>query len=100
MNFNTWSDPVYKYGGVTNPDPGIRAKCREQIHHLEPGRRDRHEAGFDLREIEQVVDHLGEVARRLARLFTCATDTVSQLLAPLAHRVAHLARGLTSVPCT
>lgn len=32
MNFNTWTDPIYKFGGVTNPDPGIRQRCREQIH--------------------------------------------------------------------
>lgn len=32
MNFNTWTDPKYKFGGVTNPDPGIRQACREQIH--------------------------------------------------------------------
>lgn len=32
MNFNTWSDPVYKFGGVTNPDSGIRQRCIDQIH--------------------------------------------------------------------
>jgi len=32
MNFNTWTDPKYKFGGVTNPDPGIRQVCRDQIH--------------------------------------------------------------------
>jgi xylose isomerase len=32
MNFNTWTNPLYKYGGVTNPDAGIRKRCMEQIH--------------------------------------------------------------------
>lgn len=31
MNFNTWSDPKYKFGGLTNPDPGIRRECVAQI---------------------------------------------------------------------
>lgn len=32
MNFNTWTDPKYKFGGVTHPDPGVRAMARDQIH--------------------------------------------------------------------
>jgi len=32
MNFNTWTNPIYQHGGVTNPDPGIRKGCLEQIH--------------------------------------------------------------------
>jgi len=32
MNFNTWTDPRFKYGGVTHPDPGIRKLCRDQIN--------------------------------------------------------------------
>jgi len=27
MNFNTWSDPYWKYGGLTNPDSGVRKEC-------------------------------------------------------------------------
>ena len=26
MNFNTWSDPKWKFGGVTHPDAGVRAE--------------------------------------------------------------------------
>ncbi len=32
MNFNTWTDPKYKFGGVTNPDPGVRQMTRDQIN--------------------------------------------------------------------
>lgn len=32
MNFNLWSDPVYKWGSVTNPDAGIRARAITQVH--------------------------------------------------------------------
>jgi xylose isomerase len=32
MNFNTWTDPRFKFGGVTHPDPGIRKLCRDQIN--------------------------------------------------------------------
>jgi L-rhamnose isomerase len=32
MNFNTWTDPKYKFGGVTHPDPGVRKMARDQIH--------------------------------------------------------------------
>lgn len=32
MNFNTWSNPVFKYGGITNPDAGIRQAAKDQIH--------------------------------------------------------------------
>lgn len=31
MNFNTWTDPKYKFGGVTHPDPVVRAMARTQI---------------------------------------------------------------------
>ena len=31
MNFNLWSDPVYKWGSVTNPDEGVRRRAREQV---------------------------------------------------------------------
>jgi xylose isomerase len=27
MNMNTWSDPKWKFGGVTHPDPGVRRDC-------------------------------------------------------------------------
>lgn len=27
MNMNTWTDPKWKYGGITNPDEGIRKDC-------------------------------------------------------------------------
>lgn len=29
MNMNTWTDPKWKFGGVTNPDPGVRRECIE-----------------------------------------------------------------------
>jgi len=29
MNINTWSDPKWKFGGITNPDPGKRAEALE-----------------------------------------------------------------------
>lgn len=29
MNMNTWTDPKWKYGGLTNPDEGIRRDCLE-----------------------------------------------------------------------
>ncbi len=32
MNFNTWTDPYWKFGGITNPDPGIRKDCLVLIH--------------------------------------------------------------------
>lgn len=32
MNFMTWGEPKWKFGGVTNPDPGIRRECRELVH--------------------------------------------------------------------
>ncbi len=32
MNFNTWTDPKYKFGGVTHPDPGVRQMARDQIN--------------------------------------------------------------------
>ena len=32
MNFNTWSDPKWKFGGVTHPDAGVRADCLTLIH--------------------------------------------------------------------
>jgi sugar phosphate isomerase/epimerase len=32
MNFNTWSNPVFKWGGVTNPDAGIRQRAKDQVH--------------------------------------------------------------------
>lgn len=32
MNFNLWSDPVYKWGSVTNPDPGVRKRAIAQVH--------------------------------------------------------------------
>lgn len=31
MNFNLWSDPVYKWGSVTNPDRGIRERAKAQV---------------------------------------------------------------------
>jgi xylose isomerase len=31
MNFNTWTNPKFKFGGVTNPDPGIREAAVQQI---------------------------------------------------------------------
>lgn len=31
MNFNTWTDPKYKYGGISHPDPGIRQQALRQI---------------------------------------------------------------------
>lgn len=31
MNFNTWTNPKYKYGGITHPDAGRRHECLEQI---------------------------------------------------------------------
>ena len=27
MNMNTWTDPKWKFGGITNPDSGIRKAC-------------------------------------------------------------------------
>lgn len=32
MNFNLWSDPVYKFGSVTNPDPKIRQRAKDQVN--------------------------------------------------------------------
>jgi xylose isomerase len=32
MNFNTWTNPKYKFGGVTHPDAAIRKDCLTQIH--------------------------------------------------------------------
>lgn len=32
MNFNTWSNPLFKLGGVTNPDPGIRKRAIDQVN--------------------------------------------------------------------
>lgn len=32
MNFNTWSNPVFKFGGVTHPDPGVRKQAIDQIN--------------------------------------------------------------------
>lgn len=32
MNFNLWSDPVYRWGSVTNPDPAVRKRASEQVH--------------------------------------------------------------------
>ncbi len=29
MNFNTWTDPKWQFGGVTHPDPGVRRQCIE-----------------------------------------------------------------------
>lgn len=31
MNFNTWTDPKWKFGGVTHPDSGVRAECRALV---------------------------------------------------------------------
>ncbi len=31
MNFNTWTDPKYKFGGISNPDAGMRRECIAQI---------------------------------------------------------------------
>ncbi|MCH8273623.1 MAG: TIM barrel protein [Armatimonadetes bacterium] len=27
MNMNTWTDPKWKFGGITNPDPAVRREC-------------------------------------------------------------------------
>lgn len=27
MNMNTWTDPKWKFGGITHPDPGVRKEC-------------------------------------------------------------------------
>ncbi|MCZ7579394.1 MAG: sugar phosphate isomerase/epimerase [Fimbriimonadaceae bacterium] len=32
MNFNTWTNPQYKFGGITHPDAGVRKACLSQIH--------------------------------------------------------------------
>ncbi len=32
MNFNTWSAPKFKYGGLTHPDPGRRREALDQMH--------------------------------------------------------------------
>lgn len=32
MNFNTWTDPKYKFGGITHPDPGVRKMARDQVN--------------------------------------------------------------------
>ncbi len=32
MNMMTWNEPKWKYGGVTNPDKGIRQDCLDLIH--------------------------------------------------------------------
>ncbi len=32
MNFNTWTNPKYKFGGITHPDPGVRKACLDQVH--------------------------------------------------------------------
>ena len=32
MNFNLWSDPVYKLGSVTNPDPQVRQRAKDQVN--------------------------------------------------------------------
>lgn len=32
MNMNTWTNPKYKFGGVTHPDAGIRKDALTQIH--------------------------------------------------------------------
>ena len=37
------------------------AQGGEQVHHLEPSGRDVHPPGFDLRQVQQVVDHVGEL---------------------------------------
>ncbi len=31
MNFNTWTDPKYKFGGLTHPDAAVRRECLSQI---------------------------------------------------------------------
>lgn len=31
MNFNTWTDPKWKFGGITHPDGGVRRAALEQI---------------------------------------------------------------------
>lgn len=31
MNFNTWTNPDFKYGGITHPDSGLRRKALSQI---------------------------------------------------------------------
>lgn len=31
MNMNTWTDPKWKFGGVTHPDHGVRKECMELI---------------------------------------------------------------------
>jgi xylose isomerase len=31
MNFNTWTDPYWKFGGVTHPDEGVRKNARALI---------------------------------------------------------------------
>jgi L-rhamnose isomerase len=31
MNFNTWTNPKFKFGGVTHPDEGVRRDCMAQI---------------------------------------------------------------------
>lgn len=32
MNFNTWTDPTYKFGAVTHPDAGVRQRAKSQVH--------------------------------------------------------------------
>ncbi|MBX3119710.1 MAG: TIM barrel protein [Fimbriimonadaceae bacterium] len=32
MNMNTWTNPKFKFGGVTHPDAGIRKEALAQIH--------------------------------------------------------------------
>lgn len=44
MNFNLWSDPVYKWGSVTNPDSGIRQRAKDQVNE---GIRIAKELGFE-----------------------------------------------------
>jgi hypothetical protein len=49
---------------VRDDRPEHAAQRGEEIHHVEPRRRDRDASRFDLREIEQVVHHLVEVHGR------------------------------------
>ena len=42
------------------------AQCREQVEHVKPGRRDGDAPGLDLGQVQQVVHHLAQLARRAA----------------------------------
>lgn len=32
MNFNLWTNPDFKWGSITHPDPGVRKQAKDQVH--------------------------------------------------------------------